>query len=134
MVSARRVFSLWNDLIPPVWIGVYSLARAVAHSTSSLFLETALISAGSSLLLAYLLLRRYPNLQTRRVWGFNGVVIGVFIAGNAVVSNGIYAPEGAGSPSIIGTLWIVSLAVAYGVMYAGGYSWVKHQIFARKES
>ncbi|WP_338727429.1 hypothetical protein [Haladaptatus sp. DJG-WS-42] len=131
MVSARRLFSLWNDLIPPVWIGVYSLARAVVHSTNSLFLETALISAGSSLLGAYLLLRRYPDIQSRRVWGFNGIVIAVFVAGNAVVSNGIYASQDDGSPLVIGTLWIISLTIAYVVVYAGGYSWAKRQLFAR---
>jgi predicted permease len=133
MASARRIFSLWNDLIPSVWIGVYSLARAVVQSPNSLFLETALISAGSSLLLAYLLLRRYPDIQSRRVWGFNGIVIAVFVAGNVVVSNGIYASQGDGSPLVIGALWIVSLTIAYGVVYAGGYSWAKRQLFARKE-
>ncbi|WP_332898153.1 hypothetical protein [Haladaptatus sp. CMSO5] len=131
MVSARRLISLWTDLILTVWVGLLSISRAVIDSQQSIVPVIMLVTAGSSLLLAYLLLRRYPNIQSRQLWGFNAVMIVFFVAVNAVVSNGIYAPQGDGSPLVIGALWIMSLAVAYGVVYAGGYSWAKHQLFAR---
>jgi len=126
MPSIRKVLGVTFSLGLSVGVGVMAIVIAIVgpFQPPQLSVGTAMVA---SLLVALVLLRRKPNLDTRPLWRFGFLVFILFVAGNALTPRGINAPDG-GSPVLIALLWVIAAAIAYLLTIAGGYIWIKNRV------
>ncbi|WP_149782449.1 hypothetical protein [Natrinema hispanicum] len=124
MVSAKQVGEAGIALTLSIGTGIFSLSVILNYGYGVAFL----FSLGSSFGIAYFLCERYSTIDTEVLWKFGGLVIGLFAMGNVIVSNGIYASRGAGSPLVIGIIWIISLIVSYSVIVGDIIQSLRHNL------
>jgi len=115
MVSIKQVGDAGFALTLSVGVGVFSLVIAMGQGYG----VATMVSIGMSFGVAYLLYQRYPTVETNLLWKFGGISLILFVAGNAVTTNSIYAPNREVSPLVVGSIWFFSLTVAY-LVVAGG--------------
>ena len=115
MVSIKQVGDAGFALTLSVGVGVFSLVIAMGQGYG----VATMVSIGMSFGVAYLLYQRYPTVETNLLWKFGGISLILFVAGNAVTTNSIYASNREVSPLVVGSIWFFSLTVAY-LVVAGG--------------
>ncbi len=131
MASGRRLLSIWFAFHLSVGIGLMGVTNALLRGTEVSQGIPLVIGAAGALMAAYVLLRRFPELKSGVVWRCGFLTTVLFIFGNVVTPNGIYSPTGESSPLTIGLLWLVAMAVAYGVSVRGGYAWLLNRLVSR---
>lgn len=126
MPSIREVLGVTFVLGLSVGTGVMAIVIAIVGPFQLPHLS---VGAGmvASLLVALVLLRRDPNLDTRPLWRFSVLVFVLFVAGIALTSRGINGPDG-GSPVLIAFIWVIATVIAYLLTIAGGSTWVKERV------
>ena len=127
MVSITQVGEAGFALTLSVGVGVLSLGIALGQGYG----VASVGSIGTSVGVAYFLSQRYPTVETGRLWKFGGLVLVLFVIGNAVTPNGIYAPSWTVSPLVVGSLWVFSLTLAYLVVAGGALSSLKQRLLSR---
>ncbi|AAG20765.1 Vng6448h (plasmid) [Halobacterium salinarum NRC-1] len=115
MVSGWQVIRV--ACILSVSVGVGLLAISISLGLTAGTAPPVLVGFGGSVCTAYLLLRKHPNIETGPLWRFSGLVFVLFILGNAVSTEGIYAPQSEQSPLAIGGVWALSLLICYTVIF-----------------
>ena len=119
MVSGRRVVAIAIALGPSVGAGLLSLVVLFTDPGTGLYGLVPMAGVG---ICAWLLLRHHPAIAAATVWRFSSLAFACVALGNAVAlfawDVGIYAPSGQASPSLVVTLWLVSLAFSYRVVLA----------------
>lgn len=128
MVSIPRLLSIWFALHLSVGIGLMGLASAFLERPGAALGAPLVIGVVGALLVAIILIRSYPELENRVVWRFGLLTSVLFVVGNVVVSDGIYAPPGEGSVLTTGLLWFAAMGVAYGLVGGWGDGWVETRL------
>ena len=126
MVSITQVGEAGFALTLSVGVGVLSLGIALGQGYG----VASVASIGISVGVAYFLSQRYPSVETDRLWKFGGLVLVLFVIGNAITPNGIYAPSGTVSLSVVGSLWFFSLTLAYLVVAGGVFLSLKQRLIS----
>lgn len=125
MLSIPRLLSIWFALHLSVGIGLMGLAGAFLKQSDATFGIPLLIGVAGALLVAIVLVRSFPELKGSVVWRFGLLTSVLFVVGNVVTPEGIYAPPGEESVLTIGLLWFAAMALAYGLVGGRGYTWVE---------
>lgn len=112
MTERKRVLGRGVALITPIGCGVLALVVSLGYSYSL----AMLLSLGGSFTIAGISHRLYPTMNRGLLWRFGGLVFVIFVVGNALTPNGIFAAVGTAEPHIVGGIWIISLLTAYGVV------------------
>jgi len=113
MVSVWRVYKIGGALYLSVGIGVMAITRAVIGQSIASNPVPLVSALAGSYCVAYVLLSRVTDVDHRLLWRFSGVVFILFIIGNVLTTDGIYAPAGQESLFIVVGLWGLSLGIAY---------------------
>ena len=130
MVSGWRLVKIGLALTLSVGIGLLAITVTTVQEPETAGSLSMLVSVAGSFFVSYILLQRNPQIEERTLWLFGGLVLILFTFGNAVAARGIYAPMGEESPLLIGGLWLLSLTIAYAVVFKGGYNWAKQRIIS----